>query len=65
VGETDDFLAEGGIIHFRLDGYKVRFDINAASADSSHLRISSRLLLLASSVIPAAGMTGGKASYAH
>jgi hypothetical protein len=65
VGETNEFLAEGGIIHFQFDGNKIRFDINAASADSSHLRISSQLLLLATSVTPAAGTVGGKASYAH
>jgi hypothetical protein len=64
VGETNEFLADGGIIHFQLEGDKIRFDINAAGAGSSHLRISSRLLLLAASVTPAAN-TVGKASYAH
>jgi hypothetical protein len=53
------------MIHFHLDGDKVRFDINASDADSSHLRISSRLLLLATSVTPAAGAAGGKANHAH
>lgn len=65
VGETNEFLADGGIIQFQLDGDKIRFDINAADADSSHLRISSRLLLLATSVTSAAGARGGKATYAH
>lgn len=50
VGETSDFLAGGGIIRFHLEEGKVRFDINLAAAESSHLEISSRLLLLATSV---------------
>ena len=65
VGEANEFLADGGMIHFHLDGDKVRFDINASDADSSRLRISSRLLLLATSVTPAAGAAGGKANHAH
>jgi hypothetical protein len=65
VGETVNFLADGGMIHFHLDGDKIRFDINAAGADASHLKISSRLLLLATAVTPAAGTGGGKASYAY
>ena len=38
------------MIRFHLDEGKTRFDINLASAESSHLKISSRLLLLATSV---------------
>jgi YfiR/HmsC-like len=50
VGETSDFLADGGMIRFHLEEGKTRFDINLAAAESSHLQISSRLLLLATSV---------------
>ncbi|MGA2536987.1 MAG: YfiR family protein [Terracidiphilus sp.] len=50
VGEADDFLSQGGIIRLRLEKDKIRFDINVDVADSSHLKISSRLLLLASSI---------------
>jgi hypothetical protein len=50
VGETDNFLSEGGIIRFHLDADKIRFDINLDGAESCHLKISSRLLLLATSV---------------
>ena len=50
VGETSNFLSDGGMIRFHLDEGKVRFDINLATAESSHLEISSRLLLLATSV---------------
>ena len=50
VGETAGFLSDGGMIRLYLEKDKIRFDINASSADSSHLKISSRLLLLATTV---------------
>ena len=50
VGETSNFLSDGGMIRFHLDEGKTRFDISLAPAESSHLQISSRLLLLATSV---------------
>ena len=50
VGETSDFLTDGGIIRFHLVEGKIRFDINLDAAESSHLKISSRLLLLATAV---------------
>jgi len=60
VGETDDFLSSGGMIRFHFDQDRIRFDINSAAADSSHLKISSRLLLLATSVTRSAGMEQGR-----
>ncbi len=51
VGESDDFAKEGGMIGFSMDKGKVRFDINVDAAASVKLKISSRLLLLAKSVI--------------
>jgi hypothetical protein len=53
VGETDTFLADGGMICFHLDADRIRFDIRLEPAESSRLRISSRLLLLASNVVRA------------
>ena len=50
VGESDSFLSDGGMIRFHLEADRIRFDINLAAADSAHLKISSRLLLLATSV---------------
>jgi hypothetical protein len=50
VGETADFLSDGGMIRFHLEEGKIRFDINLQAAESSHLKIGSRLLLLATSV---------------
>jgi hypothetical protein len=60
VGESDDFLSSGGMIRFHRAEDKIRFDINLAAADSSHLKISSRLLILATSVIRGSGMAQEK-----
>ena len=51
VGETDDFLGDGGMIRWFLDGNKVRFEINRQAAESARLRISSQLLFLAKDVV--------------
>jgi len=50
VGETTNFLSDGGMIRFHLEEGRIRFDINLQAAESSHLKIGSRLLLLATSV---------------
>jgi hypothetical protein len=50
VGETPNFLADGGMIRFHLEEDRIRFDINLEGAELSHLKISSRLLLLATLV---------------
>lgn len=47
VGESQGFTAEGGVINFKLEGGKVRFEINVESAAQERLRISSKLLSLA------------------
>jgi len=47
IGEWETSGATGVVINFRLDGNKVRFDIDLAAADREQLRISSRLLSLA------------------
>jgi len=62
VGETGNFLADGGIIQLRIETDRVRFEINAGAADLSHLKISSRLLLLAVSVNYGDGRDRGRAS---
>ena len=51
VGESEDFLRQGGMIRFCMEGRKVRFEINQGAAERAHLKISARLLLLAKSVI--------------
>ena len=47
VGEWDGFAHEGGTINFYLEDRRVRFEINAARARTSGVRISSRLMRLA------------------
>ncbi len=47
VGDADSFLASGGVVNLRLEGGKVRIQINPAAAEQHHLRISSKLLSLA------------------
>jgi hypothetical protein len=47
IGESDGACKDGVIINFKLDGGKVRFEINVQTAERENLRISSRLLNLA------------------
>jgi hypothetical protein len=47
VGESPDFLTQGGIINFVRDAGMMRFEIDQESARSARLQISSRLLRLA------------------
>ncbi len=47
VGESPDFIRQGGIVNFVRDGTNVRFEIDEAAARRAGLRISSRLLRLA------------------
>ncbi|MGH7940562.1 MAG: YfiR family protein [Limisphaerales bacterium] len=47
VSESDDFIAEGGMINLRIINDKVRFEINNSAAKSAGLAISSKLLSLA------------------
>ena len=47
VGEADGFTSDGGIINLKIDGERVRFQINVGAAEREKLRISSKLLGLA------------------
>jgi hypothetical protein len=51
VGETQGFLEEGGIIQFALQEGKVKFQVNLHAAARSGVRISARLLGIATRVI--------------
>ena len=50
VSDMPGFTRRGGMIQFVLEGDKVRFEINLASAESSRLVLSSELLKVAASV---------------
>jgi hypothetical protein len=47
VGEMSGFAEQGGMIGFRTENRRIRFDINADQAHRAGLRISSQLLKLA------------------
>ena len=47
MGESEGFAEEGGVVDFRLEGKKVRIEINLNAAGQQKLRISPKLLSLA------------------
>lgn len=47
VGETEDFVEQGGAAQFFVEGNKVRFAFNTDVVDRSNLKVSSKLLSLA------------------
>jgi hypothetical protein len=47
VGEAQGFAADGGVINFKLDEGRVRFEINVDAAEHEQLHISAKLLSLA------------------
>jgi hypothetical protein len=51
VGETPDFLAAGGAVSFSLQREILQFEVDLLHANKAHLRISSRLLVLARRVV--------------
>src|ERR1700735_465246 len=51
VGESPGFLGAGGMICFVLEDKNVRFGINLDAAASAKLKIGSRLLILAQTVV--------------
>jgi hypothetical protein len=51
VGESEHFVQDGGTIGFFLEENKIRFEINLDAAEKAKLKISSRLLALAKTVV--------------
>ncbi|HYP07489.1 MAG TPA: YfiR family protein, partial [Bryobacteraceae bacterium] len=47
VGESDSFIAEGGMIKFVVENRRVRFDISQAKAARAMLAVNGRLLNVA------------------
>jgi hypothetical protein len=47
IGESPDFLKQGGMINFVIDSGRVRFDVNLAAVTARGLTVSSRLLRVA------------------
>jgi hypothetical protein len=51
VSDMQGFLEKGGIVNFFNEGNKIRFGINQKQAEKSGIKISSKLLNVASQVI--------------
>ena len=51
VGESQNFIEQGGMIGFLWEDNKVHFEINLEAAERAKLKISARLLTLAKTVI--------------
>ena len=47
VGDTAEFSAQGGVIGLQLDGERIRLKVNLPAAEKAKVRISSRVLSLA------------------
>jgi hypothetical protein len=47
VGEVEGFASDGGVVNFKVEDGKIRFEINLAAAEQAKLHISSKLLSLA------------------
>src|ERR1700733_15417010 len=52
VGEAQGYATGGGVINFKLDEGRVRFEINVDAAEHEQLHISAKLLSLAQIVKP-------------
>ena len=50
VGDTPEFASQGGIIGLQRDGDRIRLQVNLPAAEKAKLRISSRVLSLATIV---------------
>jgi hypothetical protein len=50
VGESNRFLEQGGAVNLVLEGGRVRFNVNLAPVERRGVRISARMLQLASRV---------------
>lgn len=50
IGESSDFLEDGGIVNLRVVDGRVRFDVNLEAANRAGVRLSSQLLRLAQKI---------------
>jgi hypothetical protein len=51
VGEADGFCELGGVINFRREGRKIRFEVNPKAAERRKLKLSSKLIGVAVRVV--------------
>ena len=50
VGESNDFLDQGGMFNFFFEDKQLRFEVNPATAENAKLTVSSKLLRLAKKI---------------
>jgi len=50
IGESDDFLTQGGMVRLLVEEGKVRFDVSTRATETVGLKVSSQLLKLAREV---------------
>ncbi len=50
VGETAEFVGQGGMISLVVENNRIRFEVNLRAAQAARLKLSSKLLTLAKSV---------------
>jgi hypothetical protein len=51
VGDTKDFVGQGGMINFILEDDRVKFEVSPAAAERAGLKISSKLLSVAKLIV--------------
>lgn len=51
VGESDSFLNAGGMLAFVMEGHRVRFSVNLPAANRAEVKLSSKLLNVARTVL--------------
>jgi hypothetical protein len=55
AGEANAFVQQGGMIGFRTENERIRFDVNVGAAERCNMRFSSSLLSFARTVFPGSG----------
>lgn len=51
IGTSQDFLANGGMIRLQVENNRMRFDVNVGAVGRTQIKLSSKLLALARSVV--------------
>ena len=51
IGSAEDFLACGGMLRLQIENNRMRFDVNVGAVGRTRIKLSSKLLALARSVV--------------
>jgi hypothetical protein len=51
IGTSEDFLASGGMLRLQIENNRMRFDVNVGAIGRTKIKLSSKLLALARSVV--------------